>query len=103
MAKAVIETMKKTGYNFTPFDDQIPVYNGLSTIDLIFKKKLSGDDDSIALENQRGPNVQTVFRHHKKVYGDETPHNQYILAFVAFIHYFENLTFFHPSLSTFHG
>ena len=90
MAKAVIETMKKTGYNFTPFDDQIPVYNGLSTIDLIFNKKLSGDDDSIALENQRGPNVQTVFRHHKKVYGDETPHNQYILAFVAFIHYFEN-------------
>ena len=89
MAKAVIETMKKTAYNFTPFTDTTPVYNGLKTIEKIFELKISGDDYK-DLENRRGPNIQTVFKHHKKVYGDETPHNSYILTFVAFIHHFES-------------
>jgi len=89
MAKAVIETMKKTAYNFTPFTDTTPVYNGLKTIEKIFELKISGDDYK-DLENRRGPNIQTVFKHHKKVYGDETPHNSYILTFVAFKHHFES-------------
>ena len=66
MAKAVIETMKKTTYNFTPFTDTTPVYNGLKTIEKIFELKISGDDDK-DLENRRGPNIQTVFKHHKKI------------------------------------
>ena len=90
MAKAVIETMKKTNYNFTPFSDIKPVYNGLKTIEKIFHLKISGDDKNVSLENKRGPNIQTVFKHHKKVHGDETPHNSYILTFVAFKHHFES-------------
>ena len=90
MAKAVIETMKKTAYNFTPFTDTTPVYNGLKTIEKIYTLGISGDDDKISLENKRGPNIQTVFKHHKKTYGDETPHNSYILTFVAFKHHFES-------------
>ena len=90
MARAVIETMKKTTYNFTPFTDTTPVYNGLKTIEKIFALGISGDDDSISLENKRGPHIQAVFSHHKKVYGDETPHNSYILTFVAFKHHFES-------------
>ena len=90
MAKAVIETMRKTGYNFTPFSDTTPVYNGLKTIEKIFHLKISGDHDKISLENMRGPNIQCVFKHHKSVYGEETPHNSYILTFVAFKHHFES-------------
>jgi hypothetical protein len=90
MAKAVIETMRKTEYNFTPFADKTPVYNGLTTIENIFKAKISGDNNLLSLENMRGPNIQCVFKHHKSTYGLETPHNQYILAFVAFKHHFES-------------
>ena len=90
MAKAVIETMRKTEYNFTPFADKTPVYNGLTTIENIFKAKISGDNNLVSLENMRGPNIQCVFKHHKSTYGLETPHNQYILAFVAFKHHFES-------------
>ena len=90
MAKAIIETMKKTSYNFTPYGDTIPVYNGLKTLEKIFTLGISGDDDKISLENKRGPNIQCVFKHHKSVYGDETPHNSYILTFVAFKHHFES-------------
>ena len=90
MAKAVIETMKKTNYNFTPFSDIKPVYNGLKTIEKIFHLKISGDYKNVSLENKRGPNIQTVFKHHKSVYGEETPHNSYILTFVAFKHHFES-------------
>ena len=32
----------------------------------------------------------TAFRHHKAVYGDETPHNAYIRTIVAFIHHFDS-------------
>jgi len=90
MAKAVIETMRKTEYNFTPFADKTPVYNGLTTIEKIYSHNISGDDSKISLENMRGPNIQCVFRHHKSVYGEETPHNAYIFTFVAFKHHFES-------------
>ena len=90
MAKAIIETMKKTGYNFTPYTDTTPVYNGLKTIENIFDLKISGDDDKIKLQNRRGPNILTAFRHHRAVYGDETPHNAYIRTIVAFIHHFDS-------------
>ena len=90
MAKAVIETMLRTGYNFTPDSDSAPQYNGLKTIEKIYKLAISGDSDSVSLENKRGPHIQTVFKHHREVYGDEKPHNSYVLTFTAFLHHFDS-------------
>ena len=90
MAKAILETMKKTGYNFTPFANGDPEFNGLTAIEQIYQKGYSGDNSKVSLSDKRGPNILSVFSHHKTTYKNEKPHNSYIYIFVAFLHYFNS-------------